>query len=213
MHMDFPVHLAGTRPRASAPRCRSILAAGLAALLAACTSKPSQLQPVTASPGSFSVCSGYGCRDQTKVGLDGAEWQSVRAIMSPPAATPELERGRISLAVARLETLVGARTGTSADLGGTFEGAGRAGQMDCLDESSNTRVYLSLLWSQDLLTWHRPYGLAHRGLLIDGNWPHTTAVIATVDDEQRYTVDSWFYDNGETPVIISLASWQDGWSP
>jgi hypothetical protein len=43
--------------------------------------------------------------------------------------------------------------------------------------------------------------------------PHTTAVIRDIENRQDYVVDSWFFDNGERPVIMPLEEWKSGWSP
>jgi hypothetical protein len=64
-----------------------------------------------------------------------------------------------------------------------------------------------------LLVWHAPHGLAHRGLLLIGGWPHTTAVMRERESGEAFAVDSWFLDNGEPPYIVSLAEWREGWRP
>jgi hypothetical protein len=111
-----------------------------------------------------------------------------------------------------MEQLVGEKTGTSGDRGGNLAGFGQQGQMDCIDESNNTMTYLKLLQQDGLLRHHVVQGRATRFGLSAG-MPHTTAVILDVATEQRYAVDSWFFDNGEPPVIMLLDDWKSGWRP
>ncbi len=134
----------------------------------------------------------------------------MRALFEPPPAGAAGERERIRLAVALLERLVGRHTGTDADLGENFAGLGRPGQMDCIDESTNTTVYLRMLEKEGLLRWHT---LVYRSTRFTGLQPHSTAVIEERGSGRRYAVDSWFLDNGEPPFIVPLAQWRSGWRP
>jgi hypothetical protein len=86
------------------------------------------------------------------------------------------------------------------------------GQQDCIDESVNTSLYLTLLESVGLMRFHTEEDRATRGHFILG-YPHTTAVIREIKSGNLYAVDSWFYDNGMPPVIIPIETWKDGWEP
>ena len=164
------------------------------------------------SPERFSVCYGHGCRDIALLGLSAAEWHRVRNRLTPPPADAVEERHRIADAIALLENLVGERTGTSRDIGGTFPGTGKSGQMDCTDEATNTTTYLKMMAGNGLLHWHTVDENAVRGFFIFG-WPHITAVIRETETGQRYAVDSWFHDNGAPPEILPLKTWRSGWRP
>lgn len=164
------------------------------------------------TPDRFSVCQGGGCRGVRELSLSSAEWAAVSAIFQPPSRDPARERLRIAQAVARLERMLGEKTGTAADLGGTFPGLGRAGQMDCIDESMNTTTYLLLLEQAGLIRWHTIEDRITRGFFLFG-WPHTTAVIRERSSGSRYVVDSWFGNNGSPPHIIPLKPWRRGWRP
>ncbi len=166
----------------------------------------------TPAPQHFSVCYGHGCRDIAQIGLSPAEWQGVKERLTPPAVNPAMERQRISAAVALLESFVGAYTGTGRDIGGTFPGTGRPGQMDCIDEATNTTTYLNMMAAENLLRWHTVEEHAIRGFFVFG-WPHASAVIQDVQSGERYAVDSWFHRNGVAPEIIPLKSWRSGWRP
>lgn len=163
-------------------------------------------------PGRFSVCQGGGCGDVRELALSPAEWASVAALFHPPTRDPARERLRIAQAIAKLERILGPKTGTAADLGGTFPGLGRAGQMDCIDESVNTTTYLLLLERAGLIRWHTIENRVTRGYFLFG-WPHTTAVIRERRSGSRYVVDSWFGNNGSLPHIIPLKPWRRGWRP
>lgn len=158
-----------------------------------------------AAPPAFKICSDYECSRQHTASLDDAHWARVVALFSPPAASPALERAQIRRAVALLERLVGPLAGTAGDLGGNEDGAGSPGQMDCIDESRNTTTYLKLLAAAGLLHWHTVEPRVRRApWIFDVHW---TAVIRERDDGRRFAVDSWFFDNGQPPVVQPLDAW------
>jgi hypothetical protein len=194
------------------PATRLVLAA-VAALLSGCAGMRDQ--PVSGPapiPERLPVCSGHGCANIDTVSLSAVEWRAVRALFNPHADSPAAERRQIARAIALIERFVGPKTGTDGDKGGTFAGLFEAGQMDCIDESTNTTVYLRLLVAENLLRWHEVGADATRGYFLFG-WPHTTAVIREKNSGDEYAVDSWFFDNGAEPVVIPLAQWLTGWNP
>jgi hypothetical protein len=166
---------------------------------------------VDPDPAQFNICYDHGCTSLAWVKLDADQWQRVRDIFATPADTPAAEREQIRTAIALLETMVGALTGTSGDKGGNLAGFGLLGQMDCIDESINTTTYLSMLQKYGLLRWHELADRATRWSLF--TWPHTTAVIAQRTGHELWAVDSWFLDNGEPPFILPLQVWRNGWMP
>ena len=163
-------------------------------------------------PAHFSVCHEHGCAEVDQIGLSPQEWRSIQQLFSRTAMSPEMERQYIARAIARFETFVGRRTGTWNDKGGDLKGLGLDGQMDCIDESTNTTTYLRILQGARLLRWHTVEDRATRGWFIRG-WPHTTAVIRDTRSGELYAVDSWFEDNGKPPHIVPLQQWKDGWEP
>ena len=162
-------------------------------------------------PANFNICHDNGCASLTWVKLDAAQWATVRAVFAPPAATPAEEREQIRRAIALLESIVGPMTGTAHDKGGTWQGFGQAGQMDCIDESINTTIYLTMLQKYGLLRWHNVEDRSTRWSLF--RWPHTTAVIEERASGRKWAVDSWFLDNGKPPFVLPLEIWKDGWVP
>jgi len=192
----------------------------LGLLVAGCAAATAELEPVVdrdpliAAPvvDAFGHCSGHGCRSLQRIGLSAEEWASIGRIFADGAATAAEERRQIAEAVARFERLTGPKTGTQADLGGTWPGFLQAGQLDCVDETLNTRTLLRLLEAEGLLARHRLGPPAARGNIIDG-LPHRTAVVLERETGTAYAIDSWFYDSGELPEVVLLASWLDGWRP
>lgn len=164
---------------------------------------------VTPTPAAFTICHSHGCADFEKVGLSDEEWTSI-ASEFVPEATPAEERESIRRAIAKFERLVGAKTRTGQDKGGTFPGVGDGGQLDCVDEMANTKTYLTLLQSAGLLRQHVPAGRVATGFFEGSFWPHTASTIREKDSGARYVVESWLLDNGEPPLIVPVAEWTGG---
>ncbi len=163
------------------------------------------------TPDHFSVCYNNTCASVAEIRLEPHQWQGVRSVFTPRPAGPAEERARIAQAVARMENIVGSMIGASGDLGRN-DGLGADGQMDCIDESTNTTVYLLLMKREELIRWHTVEGRATRGLFVFG-WPHSTAVIREKASDKMFAVDSWFRANGRRPYVLPLDLWRDGWEP
>ena len=159
----------------------------------------------------FSVCFEHSCEKVVTLSLSPAEWQKVISPLSVPLSSPASERDAIATMVSNMEAVVGLRTGTDQDKAGNLSGFGLSGQMDCIDESTNTTTYLTMLAETDLLKHHTIMDRSTRFGLF--SLPHTTAVIRETDTDQRFAVDSWFHDNGQAPVIIDITLWKSGWNP
>lgn len=162
--------------------------------------------------GRFSICHGHTCSQVATTGLSEAEWHRVTAPLRGEAENPQIERERIAGALADMERVVGQKTGTHADRAGNLAGLGQPGQFDCVDEATNTSVYLTLFAKAGLLDWHEVHHRTSRGF-INLRGPHSTAVIRDVDRGDYYAVDTWFRDNGEPAYVIPLTTWRWGWTP
>ena len=157
------------------------------------------------TPEHFSVCHDLSCHQVSDLSLSAAEWQKVRILFYLPADSAEAERRQIKRAVALFETVVGHKAGTSEDLGqNTLQGS-RAGQLDCIDEATNTSVYLRMLDTAGLLKWHRSAPRTSRGLF-NGQAPHNTATLIEIETDTRYAVDAWFFANGQPPAITGVGA-------
>ncbi len=159
----------------------------------------------------FSMCHAHGCKEVEQLSLNKAEWQQISAHFVPQANSAQAEREQIANAIAQFEQIVGAKTDTSRDKAGLFASMGSPGQLDCIDESTNSTSYLLILDKQGLLKWHEPMDHVTRGFFIFG-WPHSSAAMREKNGSE-YAVDSWFEDNGQRPHIISLSQWRSGWEP
>ncbi len=170
----------------------------------------------TPSLNGFDMCHGGGCANVNHVSLSKEEWQQVINAFEPKPIDAESERNDIANAIGLMEQLVGAKTATGTDRGGTFGNSDYPGQLDCNDESTNSTTYMKLMKQAGLIQFHEIVDTKTRNFFFNG-WPHTTAVIWEKSPEQRdnqmYAVDAWFYDNGKPAVIVPLTSWKDGWKP
>lgn len=159
----------------------------------------------------FSMCHDQGCKTVEQLSLNSVQWQKISRHFLPQATTAVLERQQIAAAIAEFEQIIGLMTDTSQDKAGLFKHMGSPGQLDCIDESTNTTTYLLILNQQDLLKWHQPIDHVNRGFFIFG-WPHSSAAMRDYRGNE-FAVDSWFEDNGQRPHIIPLSQWRSGWTP
>lgn len=172
------------------------------------------------TPENFIHCYNYGCQKRFLVALPETTQTRLQKLFTPPSRTEEEERKRISKAIQIFEQDIGALTGTENDKFGTFElylrddSNTQQFQQDCIDESTNTTIYLTLLYDMGYLEFHRPVNAATRQpFLSGGGWWHQTAVIMNEQTGEKYAVDSWFRDNGHPAAVVPLKEWKDGWRP
>lgn len=164
------------------------------------------------TPKSFQHCRGYGCVIRDDVSLTKEEWALVRRLLGT-VNSATTERKAVSKAIGRLERIVGPKTGTDGDIGGTFRQTG-ADQMDCVDESTNTTTYLAMMQNDRLLKFHQVQQPTYRTPMTTMGtgkyWPHFTAVMTDKKTGVAWAVDSWARDNGFPAEIIPLKDWVDG---
>ena len=160
---------------------------------------------------SFPHCRSYGCAKVDTVSLNETEQTTIKLLFETNE-NAEQERQNIQQAIATFEAIIGARTGTHEDKGGTYVQLGHM-QQDCVDESTNTTTYLVLLDQMKLLQLHYVNALTSRFPILAGQGPHRTAVITDKTTGHKYAIDSWFHDNGVEPEIITLDVWRWGWHP
>ena len=152
------------------------------------------------------ICYNYDCNRTAHVRPAAGEWQTVVNQFKPPARLAAEERDMIRRAIAVLEHIAGTQTPTFRDRGRNPIVDDWPGQMDCIDESMNTKRYLDLLQERNLLRWHRVADRAYRAPhLFDQHWAGQIIELETLDS---YIVDSWFLDNGELPYIQAASAWQ-----
>jgi len=156
---------------------------------------------------TFSVCHGYECYYRTKVTLSAQDLRRVQSLMRQGAQSPAAERKALRSAIALFEqrstAFIGVRDKPRMKIGK----ARIKGQMDCIDESTNTDNFIRYLDARGWLKHHSPARKTTRGSFIDGRYPHWTAVIQAKDGE-RWAVDSWYEAGGGPPDIMLLAEWK-----
>lgn len=168
----------------------------------------SQTSAYSSPRAALKVCSGFGCTISDRYALTEAELQKLASIMQGVGSAAD-EREAIRTAIAWLENTSQKRLRLQRDVEKAYQrDRGRRGQMDCVDESLNTTGYLSLMQKRGLLKHHRVRRhYAERGLLIDGRYPHKSAVIID-NSETSWTVDSWYEPGGGKPQVMPLSKWR-----
>ncbi|MDZ5697034.1 hypothetical protein [Chelativorans sp. M5D2P16] len=161
----------------------------------------------SAEPLQIHVCSGYSCTYRTSLSVGHQMRQRFQEIMQPGRHSPEAERAAIAAAVQFFERQATKAIGVADKAKGSFAGSRVLGQMDCIDESTNTQALLHLLNRLGLLRHHRVEANASRGFFLDRRYPHATAVIRAPDG-RRWAVDSWYEPAGGAPDIMPLAHWR-----
>jgi len=160
-----------------------------------------------AVPTKLSVCHGYGCRDVAKIHVTDGISKKFSAIMAYGGKSPQAERAAMSKAIQYYEELSVGAVGARDSAKSSFIASSEKGQMDCIDESTNTRHLLLYLHSRGLLKHHSVEANVSRGLLLDGRYPHWTAVIRDPSGK-RWAVDSWYEPAGGAPDIVALDYWR-----
>jgi len=161
--------------------------------------------PVTA-PKLIMICHGYGCGFRTKLMLGAADGERFHAIMRAGSASPKAERAALSKAVRYFDSRANQATGFR-DRPKTEFGNPERGQMDCVDESTNTRALLLYLAERGMLKFHKVSSNVSRGFFLDGRYPHWTAVISDPSGV-KWVVDPWYAQVGGAPDIFPYAQWK-----
>lgn len=168
----------------------------------------------------FTHCYDYGCKTKVSLALPKNTKRQLEKIFTPTPKNAEEERQKISNAIKVFENNIGNITGTKNDKRGTFRlyqdnaKSTKKFQQDCVDESTNTTIYIALLQQLNLLAFHTPSFPTSRQPFIGGApWWHQTAVIQEIETSEKFAVDSWFRDNGYPAFIVPYQEWINGWLP
>jgi hypothetical protein len=152
------------------------------------------------------ICHGFGCHFQSQLDLGAADARRLSAILAAGRASPPAERAAVSKAVQYYEKRAARAVGMRDQAKSNASQWRRRGQMDCIDESTNTRTFLLYLERRGLLKHHTVARNRTRGFLIDRRYPHSTAVLQENSGE-KWTVDSWYAPAGGAPDIMKLSRW------
>ena len=126
--------------------------------------------------------------------------------MAAGASSPKAERAAVSRAVRYYEDRAVRVIGVPDQPKSKASQYHRRGQMDCVDESTNTRSLLLYLERRRLLKHHTVDRNVTRGFLIDGRYPHATAVLRDRSGK-KWAIDSWYEPMGGPPDIMPLPEW------
>lgn len=160
-----------------------------------------------AKAATFRVCHGYDCYYQTKVILTGSDLARIQGLLKQGSKSPADERKALRNAVAIFEERSTLTIGVRDKPRMQFGKARIKGQMDCVDESTNTDNFIRYLHTQGWLKHYQPTRKTTRGSFFDGRYPHWTAVM--VDERgEKWAVDSWFEPGGGPPDIMPLKEWK-----
>lgn len=195
-----------------------VAAIGSAFMLGGCATGGDSVPKVVATfgdaspePSALTVCYGHGCSRSVPVSLTPEPWDEVAALFAKPPESAADERARIAHALQIIEIAVGQETGLSADLGGSFAGAFKGKQMDCVDEMVNVSRALSMFEAHGFLHFYRPgRRLTSTFFGPRGPWPHTVASIVARDGdgEGEYIIDTWIEPPGVLPYIMPVEDWR-----
>jgi hypothetical protein len=163
------------------------------------------------------ICHAYGCKMKTPYRFTSANIAEIKREMKRVKRndSPAEERRAIAYAIGLMERQVGAAIGIKDKAGMQWTASGDPTQEDCIDESTNTTSFLTVLQSNNLLRYHIVQGPLGEDNMLYGTligrpvkyWPHYTAIILETKTGQRWAVDSWIGDNGENPSITKLEDW------
>jgi hypothetical protein len=152
------------------------------------------------------VCSGFDCTYKTAYPVSAEDHARFVSIMEAGHASPAAEREAIRQADSfyenRAASFIGARDKAKSDISQTAQ----KGQMDCIDESTNTHSLLLFLEENGLLKYHKVEHNVSRGFFVDGRYPHSTAVLRD-NTGRKWAVDSWYEPTGGLPDVMPLSKW------
>jgi hypothetical protein len=152
------------------------------------------------------ICHGYGCKFRSKLVLGATDARRFASILDSGKRSPQSERIAIAQAVRYFEQRTLSATGVRDEPRSKLGASGVRGQMDCIDESTNTRTLLAYLAGRKLLRHHTVGMNASRGFLVDGRYPHSTAVVRDPVGV-KWAVDSWYAPMSGSPDVLPLSEW------
>lgn len=173
---------------------------GLIALWMIVFSAPTQAE-------TFRICHGYDCYYRTKLIINAHDEKIIKGFFLKNARSAEAERDALRKAISYFEERSTAVIGIRDEPRMRFGRARNKGQMDCVDESTNTDAFMRYLQSRGWMVHHTVSRRTTRGSFFDGRYPHWTAVIKENNGE-LWAVDSWFEAGGGPPDILLLADWK-----
>jgi hypothetical protein len=156
------------------------------------------------------ICYNYNCHARARVSYSEAQLAPLQQQFAA-AGDAAAERKAISTAIGRLYAIAGEQTPIWRDRGGNYADNGENGQMDCIDHSTNTDIFLGLLELHGWLRFHEVLAPIRRvRYLVSEHW---AASVRDRKTRQLYAVDSWYFDNGRPALVLTVEDWRSGNTP
>jgi len=157
----------------------------------------------------MTVCAGDTCARRREIVLTQIDRQKLRSFFDGDVSHAREERTRLKMAIDWLEHRTGVHTKRPPveRLKGRKLKEAFWNYHSCIDDTSNTTIFLITLQKMRLMRLHDVAGPAYRGLMIDGKVPHFTAVIREKKSNVKYSIDTWLYTTGEPVIVKPLSDW------
>ena len=147
------------------------------------------------------ICSAYGCRSQAEVTLSADSIAEFRKLYAEKVSDAQTERHFFRTAIARIEAATAKAAGVQNDRPSLdFSGSGDPGQLDCVDEATNSTSFLLVLGTYGMVKHHTVRKPIWKGGLT--KWTHYAALIKDNKTGVEYAIDSGIGRTGQEPLII-----------
>jgi hypothetical protein len=158
-------------------------------------------------PSSIIVCHGYDCTYRDRLQVTPADASRYAQIMAAGRGNAAAERQAIAKAIVHFEERSAAMLGKRTTPMSQFKNSGVRGEMDCIDEATNSQSLMRYLEGRGLLKHHKVGANVSRGFMFDGQFPHAAA---SIQDRQggQWAVDSWRGPVGSLPEIMPVSQWR-----
>ena len=159
---------------------------------------------------TVSVCYQYGCRKTAQINVTEPDKQQLKAFFAT-VTDPQSERAALKKSVWYLYQVAGQQSPIYQDKRGNYKDRTAEGKMDCVDHSETDTAFLKYLNQIGLMHHHtilKPYYRLR--WVVD---LHYTSRIAEKETGKQWVIDSWFYDFGAEPVVLTAEEWKNGWYP
>lgn len=148
------------------------------------------------------ICSAYGCKTQQKFIFTDRFMEAMKKLYADLGVSDGFsERQFFKKAIAAMEKESMISLGLSGDRPSIdLFGNGDPGQLDCVDEATNSTSFLLILNDAGLVRYHRILGPIWKGGLT--RWTHYAALIEDRKTKVQYAIDSGVTKQGGEPYII-----------
>lgn len=172
------------------------------------------VEPEVKEPAEVDVCYNYSCVAEGEVIFSGKQLTQLRRLLRT-ARDSEAERAMLARVIAQMYAWAAEQTPVGNDRAGNFNDGGMPGQMDCIDHSTTTTRFLTLLDKHGWLRFHRAVDSVRRSGIFSQHFSAAiedlgdgVSVVRTDTRNRLWVVDSWYVDNGKPPLIAPIEKWE-----